>query len=66
MDMDDVWEPVAGSRYFTRNGKGLYERLTPQMYFRVDELEDADAIECFQQFASSPDVIVDRAFGRRA
>ncbi|MBN8875151.1 MAG: hypothetical protein J0H67_20120 [Rhodospirillales bacterium] len=60
--MDDVWEPVPGTRYFTRNGKGLYERLTPQMYFRVDELEAADAVECFGQF-SAPDVIVQRAMG---
>ncbi len=64
--MDDLWEPVAGTRYFTRNGKGLYERLTPRMYFRVDELEDADAVECCRQFATVPDVIVDRALGRSA
>jgi hypothetical protein len=56
---------VAGSRYFTRNGKGLYERLTPQMYFRVDELDESDVVECFQQFATAPDIIVDRALGRR-
>lgn len=62
--MDDVWEPVAGTRYFTRNGKGLYERLTPRMYLRVDELEDADAIECFQQFGSASDTLVDRALTR--
>jgi hypothetical protein len=67
--MDDVkmgsmWEPVAGTRYFTRNGRGLYERLTPQMYFRVDELEDSDAVECLQSFAPAPDSIVERAFGR--
>jgi hypothetical protein len=65
MKMDDVWEPVAGSRYFTRNGKGLYERLTPRMYLRVDELEDSDAVECFKQFATVPDAIVDAALGRR-
>lgn len=63
--MDDLWEPVEGTRYFTRNGKGLYERLTPRMYFRVDELEDADAIECFKHF-TTPDVVVDRALGRPA
>jgi hypothetical protein len=62
--MDDVWEPVAGTRYFTRNGKGLYERLTPRMYFRVDDLEDSDAIECFQQFGSASDTLVDRALTR--
>jgi hypothetical protein len=64
--MDDLWEPVAGTRYFTRNGKGLYERLTARMYLRVDEIDDSDAIECFQHFASAPDEIVDRALGRAA
>jgi hypothetical protein len=59
--MNDIWEPVAGTRYFTRNGKGLYERLTPRMYLRVDDLEDSDAIECFQQFGCAADTIVDRA-----
>ncbi len=62
--MDDVWEPVAGTRYFTRNGRGLYERLTPRMYFREDEMEAADAIECFQSFAPAPDAIVEHALGR--
>ena len=62
--MRDIWEPVAGTRYFTRNGKGLYERLTASMYLRVDDLEDTDAIECFQQFGAAPDTIVDRALNR--
>jgi hypothetical protein len=34
------------------------------MYFRVDELEDSDAIECFQQFGSATDTMVDRGLMR--
>jgi hypothetical protein len=49
--MSDIWEPVAGSRFFTRNGTGLYERLTPQLYLRVDDLDEADEVECCRQFA---------------
>jgi hypothetical protein len=49
--MSDVWEPIAGSRFFTRNGAGLYERLTPQLYLRVDDLDEADEVECCRQLA---------------
>ncbi|MEA2730002.1 MAG: hypothetical protein QOF70_4477, partial [Acetobacteraceae bacterium] len=24
--MNDVWQPVPGTRFFSRNGEGLYER----------------------------------------
>jgi hypothetical protein len=49
--MSDLWQPVAGSRFFTRNGAGLYERLTPHLYLRVDDLDEADAVECCRQLA---------------
>jgi hypothetical protein len=52
--MSDIWEPVVGTRFFTRNGVGLYERLTPRMYLRVDNLDEADEIECCQQLAGRP------------
>jgi hypothetical protein len=54
--MNDQWQPVVGTRFFTRNGKGLYERLTPQLYLRVDELDEEDAVECCQQFAAAEQV----------
>ena len=50
--MSNQWQPVEGTRFFTRNGKGLYERLTPQLYLRVDDLDEEDAVECCQHFAS--------------
>ncbi|MBV8935451.1 MAG: response regulator [Alphaproteobacteria bacterium] len=49
--MSDVWKRIAGSRFFTRNGTGLYERLTPYLYLRVDNLDEADAVECCRQIA---------------
>jgi hypothetical protein len=36
--MKDVWEPVAGTRFFSRNGVGLYERLTDHLFLRVDAI----------------------------
>lgn len=50
--MTDIWEPIAGSRFFTRNGTGLYEQLTSHLYLRVDDLDEADEVECCRQIAS--------------
>lgn len=36
----DVWEPIRGTRFFTRNGEGLYERLADTSYIRVDDEDD--------------------------
>jgi hypothetical protein len=49
--MKDVWEPIAGTRFFTRNGTGLYERLTPHLYLRLDELDESDRVECCRRIA---------------
>ena len=32
--MKDVWQAVPGTRFFSRNGEGLYERLTDQLFLR--------------------------------
>ena len=29
--MKDVWQSVPGTRFYSRNGEGLYERLTDQL-----------------------------------
>ncbi len=50
--MDNLWEPIAGTRFFTRNGTGLYERLTSRLYLRVDDLDEADEMECCRQIAN--------------
>jgi hypothetical protein len=49
--MSDVWTPVVGGRFFARNGFGLYERLTPDLYLRIDDLDEADEVECCRQIA---------------
>jgi hypothetical protein len=51
--MKDVWEPVSGTRFFSRNGEGLYERLTNCLYLRVDEVDEADAREVCSRFAEA-------------
>jgi hypothetical protein len=51
--MRDVWEPVPGTRFFTRNGVGLYERLTDQLFFRVDDVDEVDAKELGSRFADA-------------
>lgn len=51
--MNDIWEPVAGTRFFSRNGEGLYERLTDRLYLRVDEVDETDAREVCSRFAEA-------------
>jgi hypothetical protein len=51
--MKDVWQSVPGTRFFSRNGEGLYERLTDQLYLRVDEVDETDAREVCNRFAEA-------------
>jgi hypothetical protein len=51
--MKSAWAPVPGTRFFTRNGEGLYERLTEQLYLRVDEVDQIDAEELCTRFAEA-------------
>jgi hypothetical protein len=51
--MKHVWAPVPGTRFFTRNGEGLYERLTDKLYLRVDEVDETDAKEVCTRFAEA-------------
>lgn len=51
--MKNVWAPVPGTRFFTRNGEGLYERLTEQLFLRVDEVDETDAKEVCSRFAEA-------------
>ena len=51
--MKSVWAPVPGTRFFTRDGEGLYERLTDQLFLRVDEVDETDAEEVCTRFAEA-------------
>jgi len=51
--MKDIWEPIPGTRLFTRNGVGLYERLTDQLYLRVDDVDETDIRELGPRFADA-------------
>lgn len=51
--MKDDWQPVPGTRFFSRNGIGLYERLTEQLYLRVDEVDETDEREVCSRLANA-------------
>ena len=51
--MTDVWEKVPGTRFYSRNGVGLYERLTDRMYLRVDDVDETDMRELGGRFADA-------------
>jgi hypothetical protein len=53
MTMENVWKPVPGTRFFSRNGDGLYERLTDQLFLRVDEVDETDAREVCSRLANA-------------
>jgi hypothetical protein len=51
--MKDVWEPIPGTRFFSRNGVGLYERLTDKMFLRVDDVDESDIRDLATSFADA-------------
>ncbi|HEY0423284.1 MAG TPA: hypothetical protein VGC82_08180 [Rhodopila sp.] len=51
--MSNVWQPVSGTRFYSRNGEGLYERLTDQLFLRVDDVDETDAQEVCSRFADA-------------
>ncbi len=51
--MSSVWQPVSGTRFYSRNGEGLYERLTDQLFLRVDDVDETDAREVCSRFADA-------------
>ncbi len=51
--MNNVWQPVPGTRFYSRKGVGLYERLTDQLFLRVDEVDDTDAEKVCSRFAEA-------------
>ncbi len=51
--MKDLWQPVPGTRFYSRNGEGLYERLTDQLFLRVDDVDETDAREVCDRFADA-------------
>jgi hypothetical protein len=51
--MSNEWQPVAGTRFFSRNGNGLYERLTDRLFLRVDEMDEVDEREVCDRLANA-------------
>lgn len=51
--MKDLWQSVPGTRFYSRNGKGLYERLTDQLFLRLDDVDETDAREVCDRFADA-------------
>lgn len=51
--MSSVWQPVSGTRFYCRNGEGLYERLTDDLFLRVDDVDETDAREVCNRFADA-------------
>jgi len=49
----EIWRPVPNSRFFSRNGEGLYQRLTDRLFLRVDEVDEAEAREVCKRFAEA-------------
>jgi hypothetical protein len=51
--MKDVWEPIPGTRFYSRNGVGLYERLNDKLYLRMDDVDESDVRDLAARFADA-------------
>ncbi len=51
--MKDVWAAIPGTRFFSRNGVGLYERLNEKLYLRVDDVDESDVRDLAIRFADA-------------
>jgi polysaccharide deacetylase 2 family uncharacterized protein YibQ len=47
---EDVWEPIPGTHLFSRKGVGSYERLTDQLFLRVDDVDATDVAGIVKRF----------------
>jgi hypothetical protein len=45
----DVWEPIPGTSLFSRNGVGVYERLTEALFLQVDDVDAAGVVQRFRE-----------------
>jgi hypothetical protein len=45
----DVWEPIPGTSLFSRNGVGVYERLTEALFLQVDDVDAASVVQRFRE-----------------
>jgi hypothetical protein len=52
----DVWKRVPGTRFYSLNGEGHYEKLTDRLFVRVDGVFETDGRAAPEDFAT--------AFGR--
>jgi hypothetical protein len=50
---EDEWRPIAGTRFYTRNGEGIYERLTDRLFLRVDDVDEKDAEAVIERFRAA-------------
>lgn len=51
--MSSEWQPVPGTRFYCRNGEGLYERLTDRLFLRVDDVDEIDEQEVCTRLANA-------------
>jgi hypothetical protein len=49
----DVWEPIPGTRFYSRNGVGLYERLNDKLFLRIDDVDETDVQDLAAKFADA-------------
>ena len=42
-----AWLPIPNSDYFSEDGKGVYEKMATRIYFRLDELDEAEEFDFY-------------------
>jgi hypothetical protein len=49
----DAWRPIPGTRFYSRNGEGIYEHLTDRLFLRVDDVDEKDAEAVIERFRAA-------------
>jgi hypothetical protein len=47
------WRPIPGTRFYCRNGEGIYDRLTDLLFLRVDDVDENDVGEIIERYRAA-------------
>jgi hypothetical protein len=49
----DEWRPIPGTRFYSRNGEGIYEHLMDRVFIRVDGVDPKDSEAVVERFRAA-------------
>ena len=43
-----AWIPIPGTKYFSEDGRGVYEKMGNRTYFRISPLDEGEEFDFFR------------------